>query len=89
MKILKNNKKLIIGLAILVSSFIIKKIITFEYILVACDPSPYCNYPIYHSFPNLIITLFKLLPWSIMIGGIILLWALGEKIISYIKNKKQ
>lgn len=89
MKILKNNKKIIIGLAILISSFIIKKIITFKYVLVACDPSPYCNYPIYYNFPNLTIVLFKLLPWSITIGGIILLWALGEKITSYIKSKKK
>ena len=89
MKILKNNKKIIIGLAILISSFIIKKIITSEYILLACNPSPYCNYSIYYDFPNLTIVLFKLLPWLIITGEVLLLWALGEKITSYIKSKKK
>ena len=53
-----------------------------------CDPSPYCRYSFYSHFPNFTVVLIELLPWLIRIGGIILVWALGEKIINWIKKKK-
>lgn len=51
----------------------------FNCVLLADDPSPYCQYSTYYNFPILIL---------ILVGQIILLWAIGEKIINWIKKKK-
>ena len=87
-RIFKNNKKLIIGLAIFVILIIVKIMVTDCATLTICDPSPYCNYSIYYSFPVFTVVLIKLLPWLQIIGGVILIWVLGEIIINWIKNKK-
>lgn len=88
MRIFKNNKKLIIGLAIFVALFIVQKILYFNYMLLICEPAPYCRYLFYESFPIFTVVLIKSLPWLQIIGSIILVWALGEKIINWVKKRK-
>ncbi|MEA2064794.1 MAG: hypothetical protein U9O66_00665 [Patescibacteria group bacterium] len=53
-----------------------------------CEPTPYCRVSFYSRFPNFTVVFLELLPWLEIIGLIILIWALGEKIVNWIKKKK-